>query len=122
MALWSDELLKEYKEGRKQLRSKIAALNDEIDRDKEDIKLLESAIRDMTFTIDWLSTGIEPDGRTKRGQERAYTYSETFVYGVNGYWDESMNGFISKGSYHNQYEEVDERMDRELEDKKREAS
>lgn len=122
MKSWHERLLNEYLESKKKAKDMIAALDDEDEVDKNDIKLINSMIRDMTYIIDWLKTGIMPDYRVEKHQDRAYTYRETFVYGVNGYWDDSMGGFVSPGSYHDQYEEVDERMDKELEAKRREAS
>jgi hypothetical protein len=112
-------LLAEYKDGRKQLRKMVAVLDDNDYRDRVDRKKLNSAIRDMDFVIEWLETGVFPVenplwrssyGRMNKAKFRAYTYADSFVY-----WDDTMGGFISKSVYKDEYLEVDEKIDRELE-------
>lgn len=123
MNKWHKGLLKEYKEGRRQLREMVNALDDETLANKEDKKVLNSAIRDMDFVIEWLETGILPEKtlwRTAK-KHRAFTYNDEFVYGVNGYYDESMGGFITMNNYSDPYIEIDNKIDRELEESRNDA-
>ncbi len=124
MKSWANSLLEEYKAGRKQLRKKVAALNDEIEADKVDKKIINSMIYDMDFVIEWLETGMLPEKNPlyKISKYRAHTYADKFVYGMNGYWDESIGGFVSMNHYNDPYKEVEDKIDHELEVKRREAS
>lgn len=111
MKPWHDSLLKEYEKGRDQLKKMVEKLDDESTEDKSDIQVLNYAIRDMSFIINWLSNGMEPTKPKTR-----------IVHGVNGYWDESIGAFVDLDVYKCPYQEVEDRIDRELEEKRREAS
>lgn len=113
MKSWSERLSEEYRHSKKILKSKLQSLNDEVEADKEDIKIINSMIRDVDYVIQWLDTGIMPEpGAAKY---KAYTYEDEPVYGVNGYWDESMGAFITFNNYSDPYSEIDDRIDDELE-------
>src|SRR5690625_2591627 len=120
MQPWSDRLLKEYKEGRKQLRNLLKTLDDGVTKDKEDKRIINSAIRDMDFVIEWIETGMFPEKNplVRTDKYKVYRNSGKFVYGVNGYWDESIGGFISTSAYSDPFKEVEKKIDKELEAKR----
>lgn len=69
---WADRLLIEYEEGRKELREMKNNLNPEILTDQQDEKLINSMIDSMTYSIDWMKTGRQPD--VYRGIDRKNKY------------------------------------------------
>lgn len=69
---WADRLLAEYEEGRKELREMKNNLNPEILTDQQDEKLINSMIDSMTYSIDWMKTGRQPD--VYRGIDRKNKY------------------------------------------------
>lgn len=113
------ELVTEYREGRKNL-NKVYSL---MSKDDPKRKLISGMVGDMTFVIDWLETGRMP-GQIK-GIEKGDVYriqentQKPFQYGVTGYWDESVNAFVAKNSYTDPFQEVEDKIDREVELNKR---
>lgn len=96
---WADRLLAEYDEGRKELKLKKDTLShevdswigdkeiheidietkDRIDRNQKDETYVNSMIDSMTYSIDWLRTGRQPDsyrGVDKRDKYRAKFYDD----------------------------------------------
>lgn len=69
---WADRLLAEYEEGRKELREMKNNLNPEILTDQRDEKLINSMIDSMTYSINWMKTGRQPD--VYRGIDRKNKY------------------------------------------------
>lgn len=96
---WADRLLAEYDEGRKELKSKKDFLSsevdhwigdkkiheidietkDRIDRNQKDETYVNSMIESMTYSMDWMRTGRQPDmyrGVDKRDKYRAKFYDD----------------------------------------------
>src|SRR5699024_5108702 len=73
---WVDKLIIEYERGRRELRDMASCLG-ESENDKNDKTLLNSMIADMTFTLEWMGTGREPD--TYRGIDRRNAYQKIFL-------------------------------------------
>ncbi|WP_368653752.1 sigma-70 family RNA polymerase sigma factor [Ornithinibacillus sp. 4-3] len=71
---WADQLIAEYKEGRSSLKS-IHEVLGETEIDNLDKTQINSMIDSMTYAIDWMEIGREPD--TYRGADRrdAYRFS-----------------------------------------------
>ncbi|MCM3396468.1 RNA polymerase subunit sigma-70 [Oceanobacillus profundus] len=73
---WADELLAEYKDGRRDLGRMKNNLEPELVQDKSKIN---SMIDDMSFSIDWMKTGRQPGlyrGVDKRDAYRVKRYNE----------------------------------------------
>jgi len=72
MLNWADRLIHEYTGGRQELRKRA----DQIDRDNpiamQDLKQINSMIESMTFSLDWMTTGIQPG--TFRGVDEKAVY------------------------------------------------
>jgi len=121
---WHSSLLSEYREGKSQLNQMIKVLDDEIPEDKEDKRVLNSAIRDMDFVIEWLETGQFPEKNTlfKSHKHRVLTRSHKFVYGVDGYWDDSIGAIVDTNIYGDPYKEVEDKIDVEIERRRNEKS
>lgn len=66
---WADELLGEYKDGRRDLGEMKNDLNPELLEDKSHIN---SMIDSMTYSINWMETGRQPD--SYRGIDRKNAY------------------------------------------------
>ena len=66
---WADELLAEYKDGRRDLARLKSKLEPELLEDKSKIN---SMISDMSFSIDWMTKGRQPD--LYRGVDRKNAY------------------------------------------------
>lgn len=60
---WVDEMIASYTAHRRTLSEMKRNLNPENSKDAEDEKLINSMIRDMSETIDWLETGRDPKVR-----------------------------------------------------------
>lgn len=96
---WADRLLAEYDEGRKELKSKKDFLSSEVDhwigdkkiheididtkdrieRNQKDETYINSMIDSMTYSMDWMRTGRQPDsyrGVDKRDKYRAKFYDD----------------------------------------------
>lgn len=70
---WADQLLIEYKEGRKRLRTMADELNpDENSKDKEDKRQINSMIKDMSYAMDWMRTGRRPGNLRGIDKRSAY--------------------------------------------------
>lgn len=73
---WADKLLGEYKEGRKDLGRMKNNLDPELLEDKSQIN---SMIDSMTYSIDWMTKGRQPDlyrGVDKRNVYRLKQYED----------------------------------------------
>lgn len=105
---WADDLLREYKMTRKQLRQAVSALNDENAKDKEDKRVINSSIRDIDFSIEWMDIGIMPEQEKKT----------RFVYGVDGYWDDSLGSYVHVSAYSDPFKAVEDKIDKEIEVKR----
>jgi len=115
------ELVQEYREGRKNINK----VYDLMSKDDPKRKLISGIVRDMTFVIDWLETGRMPGqikGIEKGDVYRIQTQKKPLQYGVTGYWDESVNAFVAKNSYTDPFQEVEDKIDREMELNKRARS
>lgn len=73
MKPWADRLHTEYEDGRKKLRQALRILG-ESDQDNADRALINGMINDMTFAMDWMTTGHEPN--VFNGVERRNIYQE----------------------------------------------
>lgn len=76
---WADRLLAEYDEGRKDLNGMKDNLNDDFLPDQQDKTQINSMIESMTYSIDWMRTGRQPDsyrGVDKRDKYRAKFYDD----------------------------------------------
>ncbi|ATP42444.1 RNA polymerase subunit sigma-70 [Solibacillus sp. R5-41] len=70
---WADELIKEYTDGCKELkRMKDSLENSNIN----DAKQINSMIESMSFSVEWLKTGIQP--RTYRSINKKSIYHRQF--------------------------------------------
>lgn len=103
MNRYGNEMLGEYKESREALRYMLSNLQDENLVDKEDKRVINYALREISYVINWLEQGYEPSKRKER-----------FVYGVDGYWDEDIGAFIDTGIYKDPYIQVEEKIDSEM--------
>lgn len=63
MSGWVDEMIASYTEHRRELSRMKQYLNPENNKDAEDEKLINSMIRDMSESIEWLETGRDPKFR-----------------------------------------------------------
>lgn len=73
---WADRLLAEYRDGRKDLRKMKNNLEPWL---TEDEKQINSMLDSMTYSIDWLETGKQPDsfrGVDKKDVYRVKQYDE----------------------------------------------
>ena len=68
---WVDKLIIEYEQGRKDLRKQHDELGD-TKNDRADKKMINSMIADMSFVLEWMETGSEPD--TFNGIDRRNVY------------------------------------------------
>lgn len=68
---WVDRLIMEYEDGRRELHKMKRKLSDS-EFGKIDKTQINSMISDMTYVLDWLKTGRDPDNR--RGIERRSVY------------------------------------------------
>lgn len=72
MFSWADELIQEYTDGRRELKKRA----DQIDRNNpiemQDLKQFNSMIADMSFSLEWMSTGRQPG--TYRGVDEKAVY------------------------------------------------
>ncbi|WP_077325755.1 sigma factor-like helix-turn-helix DNA-binding protein [Virgibacillus siamensis] len=57
---WVDKLIIEYEQGRKELRQMHDKLGDS-EQDEKDKSEINSMINDMTFSLEWMKTGTQPD-------------------------------------------------------------
>ena len=73
---WVDKLIIEYEQGRKELRQQYDTLDDS-DEGKSDKKMINSMIADMTFSLEWMKNGSEPD--TFNGIDRKNAYQKIFL-------------------------------------------
>src|SRR5690625_135832 len=71
MSNWADDLIVEYEQGREGLREMKKVLSD-TEYDKLDKRQINSMIRTMSFSIDWMKTGKEPGNL--RGIDRRSIY------------------------------------------------
>ncbi len=60
MTNWVDDMLASYTEHRRELARMKRNLNPENPKDAEDEKMINSMIRDMSESIEWLETGRDP--------------------------------------------------------------
>lgn len=58
--MWTDKMILEYEEGRRDLRKKLEQLGDSPE-DRKDRKIINSMIKDMSFAMEWMDKGSEPD-------------------------------------------------------------
>ncbi|MEN0648902.1 sigma-70 family RNA polymerase sigma factor [Caldifermentibacillus hisashii] len=72
MGIWADDLLCEYREGKKQLNRLKNSINQKDPVIKEDIKIINSMAEDMDFVIEWLETGRQPGLRRGVDKRKAY--------------------------------------------------
>jgi len=75
---WAEVLIEEYKEGRAGLREMHELLGD-TEYDQEDKSQINSMVDSMTYSIDWMETGRQPDsyrGVDKRDIYRISQYED----------------------------------------------
>lgn len=75
---WAEVLIEEYKEGRADLREMHELLGDS-EYDQEDKSQINSMVDSMTYSIDWMETGRQPDsyrGVDKRDIYRISQYED----------------------------------------------
>lgn len=73
---WADRLLMEYDEGRKDLGRMKRNLSDDYPVDIQDKSKINSMVDSMTYSIDWMETGRQPD--TYRGVDKKDKYRAKF--------------------------------------------
>lgn len=75
---WADDLIEEYKEGRKELNDMHDNLTDSL-ADEVDGSYINGMIDSMSFSIEWMETGKEPGtyrGIYKNNKYKAKQYDE----------------------------------------------
>ena len=72
---WVDKLIIEYEQGRKELRQMHDKLGDS-KADQADKSRINGMIADMTFSMEWMKNGSEPE--TFNGIDRKYAYQKVF--------------------------------------------
>lgn len=75
---WADDLIEEYKEGRKELNKMHDGLSDSLE-DEVDGTYINGMIDSMSFSIEWMETGKEPGtyrGIYKNSKYKAKQYDE----------------------------------------------
>ncbi|MDE3837920.1 RNA polymerase subunit sigma-70 [Bacillus methanolicus] len=77
MENWADDLLIEYRKGKKQLNKLKNSLDQKDPAIKEDIKIINSMASDMDFVIEWLETGRQPGLR--RGVDKRKIYQIKYL-------------------------------------------
>ena len=111
---WVEQLLKEYRQGRKTLNKRYK----EMDSKDPDRKIIGSMARDMTFVIEWLETGRMPGTlkgiHGKREYEINQWNSKPVAQGIDSYWDESIGGYALISNYADPYQEAEGKIDSEL--------
>ncbi|WP_405103079.1 sigma factor-like helix-turn-helix DNA-binding protein [Oceanobacillus sp. FSL H7-0719] len=76
---WADQLLAEYDEGRKDLKVMKNNLTDDFPVDQQDKSKINSMVDSMSYSIQWMETGRNPDsyrGVDKRDKYRAKFYDD----------------------------------------------
>ena len=73
---WVDKLIIEYEQGRKELRQMHDKLGD-TKADQADKSRINGMIADMTFALEWMEVGSEPD--TFNGIDRRNAYQKIFL-------------------------------------------
>lgn len=101
MSNWVDEMIASYTTHRRSLSEMKRSLNPENLKDAEDEKMINSMIRDMSETIEWLETGRDP--KVRKG-----VHVES-IYHVTSYADVDLIPDIME-----QLEEKDDINEREL--------
>lgn len=71
MTNWTDKLIPQYKEGRKGLGFMQEELTDS-EFDRMDKSQINSMIDSMTYSIDWMETGRQPDNYRGIDKKNAY--------------------------------------------------
>ncbi|WP_017379751.1 sigma-70 family RNA polymerase sigma factor [Paenisporosarcina sp. TG-14] len=72
--IWADDLIQEYDEGRKQLGQKRNQLNRNDPSTAQDLTMINSMISEMSFAIEWMSTGKQPG--TYKGTDERLVYQK----------------------------------------------
>ncbi|MEK4760778.1 sigma factor-like helix-turn-helix DNA-binding protein [Viridibacillus sp. FSL E2-0187] len=75
---WADRLLGEYKEGRNALHQMKANLHEDNFEDETQINCM---IESMTFAMDWMETGRQPD--TYNGIDKKSIYQRQFFESID---------------------------------------
>ncbi|WP_153465082.1 sigma-70 family RNA polymerase sigma factor [Sediminibacillus terrae] len=75
MKSWIDDMIDEYKSGRNELEKLKQSLDGKSPQIKEDRKLVNGMINDMTYSLDWLKKGRRPGNR--RGLDRRAAYQRS---------------------------------------------
>ncbi|MGE7836470.1 sigma factor-like helix-turn-helix DNA-binding protein [Viridibacillus arvi] len=78
MKNWADDLLMEYTKGRRELHSMKANLHED---NFEDETQINSMIESMTFAMDWMETGRQPD--TYNGVDKRSVYLRQFFESID---------------------------------------
>lgn len=78
---WVNELTIQYKEGRKELRKKLNNLDLNTAEGKSDRKYINSMINEMSFVIDWLKIGKNPD--QERGIHKNAVYQTAQIEDID---------------------------------------
>jgi RNA polymerase sigma-70 factor (ECF subfamily) len=76
---WADRLLEEYENGRRELKGMKVHLDDDYLPDKQDKTQINSMIDSMTYSMQWMATGRQPDnlrGVDKRDKYRIKYYDD----------------------------------------------
>ncbi|GIN62365.1 positive control factor [Robertmurraya siralis] len=74
MQNWTDKLIQEYAEGKRQLNKLHKKLNSEVPEESEKRKIVSGMIEDMDFVIEWLETGRQPG--IMRGVDKRSIYQK----------------------------------------------
>lgn len=72
MLNWADQLIQEYTVGRQELKQRADQLDRDNPIDMQDLKQFNSMIADMSFSLEWMTTGRQPG--TFRGVDEKSVY------------------------------------------------
>ncbi|MFD1336564.1 sigma factor-like helix-turn-helix DNA-binding protein [Oceanobacillus iheyensis] len=78
---WIDSLLAEYEHGKKALENMKKELDPEIEMDQKDINVLDEMIKDMSYAMNWMHIGREPD--SYGGIDKRSAYQRRVIYDMD---------------------------------------
>ncbi|WP_245983665.1 sigma-70 family RNA polymerase sigma factor [Ammoniphilus oxalaticus] len=73
---WADRLIREYSDGRKELKRQADQLDRDNPNNADDLTLINGMIENMNFSLEWLETGRQPGLR--RGVDKSRIYQRQY--------------------------------------------
>lgn len=78
---WVDNLLAEYEHGKKALEDMKKKLDPEVEMEQKDIKVIDEMIKDMSYAMNWMHIGREPD--SYGGVDKRSAYQRRVIYDMD---------------------------------------